>query len=200
MSGLWLCADLGHPGAGELLARVTTALRAGPATVWLRSGRDTPARDLLQVARALRDLTRARGAALFVGDRVDVALACAAEGVHLPERSFSPAALSRVALRRSRAVHDLAAVTAHAPSCDVVIASPYGAVPGKGAPLGAEGLRALAQAAGATPLIALGGVRGEEDARRCRLAGARGVAVRGALMDADDPETVCAGLWAALQG
>jgi thiamine-phosphate pyrophosphorylase len=175
-------------------------MRAGLATVWLRCANDTPAHAVMEVARTLRDVTRTRGAALFVGDRVDIALACGADGAHLPERSFAPAALAPLALRRSRAVHDLAGVTAHAPGCDVVLASPFGAVPGKGAALGVEGLRAMVLAAGPTPLIALGGVRGAEDVRRCRLAGAHGVAVRGALMDSDDPEAACRGLWVALQG
>lgn len=200
MSPLWLCADLTHPHAWELAARVEMALRAGPATVWLRSARESPAREVMRAARALRELTRAHGAALFVGDRVDVALACGADGAHLPERSFAPAALSSLALRRSRAVHDSAGATAHAPFCDTVIASPFGVVPGKGAALGVEGLRALVLAAGITPVIALGGVRDGADVRRCRLAGARGVAVRGALMDAVNPEAVCATLWDALQG
>jgi thiamine-phosphate pyrophosphorylase len=179
---------------------VTAALRAGPATVWLRSGRDTPAIDVMRAAKTLRAVTRARGAALFVGDRVDVALACGADGAHLPERSFAPTALAHLALRRSRAVHDLAGVTAHAPDCDAVLASPFGAVPGKGAALGVDGLRALVLAAGVTPVIALGGVRDGEDVRACQRAGARGVAVRGALMDTDDTEAACRRLWEALQG
>lgn len=176
------------------------ALRAGPATVWLRSAHDTPAGTVMQAAATLRALTRSRGAAFFVGDRVDVALASGADGAHLPERSFAPAALAPLALRRSRAVHDLAGVTAHARDCDAVLASPFGVVPGKGAALGVQGLRKLVAAAGVTSVIALGGVRDAEDVRRCRLAGAAGVAVRGALMDTDDPEPACRGLWAALQG
>ncbi len=179
---------------------MNAALRAGPANVWLRSAHDTPAHAVMQAARTLREVSRAHGAALFVGDRVDIALACGADGAHLPERSFSPAALATLALRRSRAVHDLAGATAHATGCDAVLASPFGAVPGKGAALGVEGLRAMVLAAGVTPVVALGGVRDEEDVRACQRAGARGVAVRGALMDTDDPETACRRLWEALQG
>lgn len=200
MSGLWLCADLSHPRAAELTARLEAALRAGPSTVWLRSAPGTSSRAVMRAAHALRALTLARGAALFVGDRVDVALACGADGVHLPERSFTPRALTSLALRRSRAVHDVAGVTTHAPFCDVVVASPFGAVPGKGAALGVEGVRALVVAAGVTPVVALGGVRAAEDVRACVRAGAKGVAVRGALMDADDPEAACAVLREALQG
>ncbi|MFO0629845.1 MAG: thiamine phosphate synthase [Polyangiales bacterium] len=200
MSALWLCADLDHPRAEELPARVTAALGAGPATVWLRSAHGTPACDLVHVAHQLRAITRASGAALYIGDRVDVALVCRADGVHLPERSFAPAQVAGLSLRRSRAVHDPSGVAAHAPDCDAVIASPFGPVPGKGAPLGVEGLRTLVRAAGGTPLIALGGVRDGADARACRLAGARGVAVRRALMDADDPAAACARLWEALEG
>lgn len=180
---------------------MTAALRAAPATVWLRSGRETPAREVMRSARSLREITHTAGVALYVGDRLDVALACGADGVHLPERSFAPTTLApRLPLRRSRAVHDLAGALTHAASCDVIVASPFGAVPGKGPALGVDGLRALVSAAGATPLLALGGVRDGEDVRRCRSAGARGVVVRGALMDADDPGAACAALWDALQG
>lgn len=195
---LWLCADLSHPNADELLDRVAAALLDGPATVWLRSARDPSARDLARTARALRALTLQVGAALFVGDRVDVALAVGADGAHLPERSFDPASIASIALHRSRSVHDTEGARAHGPSSHALVAAPFGAVPGKGAPLGAAGITAICRAAGGTPVIAMGGVDGPEAVRACLAAGAYGVGARAALMASRDPRAACGRLRDAL--
>jgi thiamine monophosphate synthase len=195
---LWLCADLSHPAAAALPARVARALEAGAATVWLRSAPDATARAMLDALRAMDPAVRSAGASVFVGDRADVALAWGAAGVHLPERGYDPSAIASWPLRRSRAVHDVAGARRFAGSVDALLASPFGAVPGKGAPLGEAGLREIVAAAGATPVIALGGVDAPETARRCLAAGAFGVAVRRALLDVDDPYPVCVALQRAL--
>lgn len=197
LPALWLCADLDHPRAESLGARVGRALEAGPAVVWLRAPHGAPAREVLALARALVSLSRGSGA-VFVGDRADIALAAGADGVHLPERAFDPAALRGWPLLRSRAVHDVRGAERFAMQTDALVASPFRAVPGKGEPLGAEGLGAIVRAAGTTPVIALGGVQTPDDVRACVDAGARGVAVRRALLDADDPLPVCAALQRAL--
>lgn len=198
MTPLWLCADLAHPGARDLSARVRRALEAGVATVWLRPGAESSAREVLEAARALLPLVRAAGGALFVGDRLDVALAAGADGVHLPERSFDPAEVRRWAIQRSRAVHDVAGAQAYASRVHALVASPFGDVPGKGRALGVEGLRAIVLAAGPTPVIALGGIQGPDEVRACVAAGARGVAVRRALLDVEDPLPTCEALQRAL--
>lgn len=194
---LWLCADLTHPRADTVVERVERALRGCDATVWLRSGASTPTRAIVEVARALRVLTRARGCALFVGDRLDVALAVEADGVHLPERSFHPSALRSIPLRRSRSVHTAEAAAGHR-DVEFLVVSPFGPVPEKGVPLGEQGLRRLCDAARETRVIALGGISTRDHLRACLSAGAWGVAVRRALLDGDSPDRACAELDAAL--
>lgn len=66
----------------DVMTVVEAALRAGCRAVQLRD-KGASARELLQFARALRTLARKHGALLFVNDRVDVALAAGADGVHL---------------------------------------------------------------------------------------------------------------------
>ena len=83
--------------------------------------------------------------------------------------------------------------------CDWVSVSPIGTTaskPGYGPALGVPGLAALLP--GAPPAYALGGVTDPAGARACRQAGAYGVAVLGAVMRADRPEQVVAGLLHAL--
>lgn len=193
---LWLCADLDHPAAGELVARVAAVVAATPACVWLRGG--ASARAMLSVARSLRDLTRADGCALVVGDRIDVATLAEADGVHLPGRGVAPDDARRVsAAWLSAAVHDEAEIAAARGRVDVMVLSPFGAVAGKGEALGVARFAALRADAGC-PVIALGGITGPAEARAARAAGADGVAVRRALMDAGDPAAACAALAEAL--
>ncbi len=191
---LWLCADLDHPAAGELVARVTAVLAVTPACVWLRGGAAS-ARTMLVAARALRAVTRGEGSALVVGDRLDVAALGEADGVHLPGRGVSPEDARRLARGwLSAAVHDAADVEAARGRVEVMVLSPFGAVPGKGPALGAEGFAALRGRAGDATVIALGGVTTPSDVAAALRAGADGVAVRRALLDSDDPATVCAAL------
>ena len=68
---------------------VRLALEGGVRAIQLRE-RDLPIRELLAVARELRKLTREFGAKLFINDRVDVAVAVEADGVHLGHESMPP--------------------------------------------------------------------------------------------------------------
>jgi thiamine-phosphate pyrophosphorylase len=66
----------------SVLEVARAAVAAGAPAIQLRDKR-AGARDLLALARALREATREAGALLFVNDRLDVALAADADGVHL---------------------------------------------------------------------------------------------------------------------
>jgi thiamine-phosphate pyrophosphorylase len=196
---LWLCADLAALPSAELLDRVRRALTAGPALVWLRSPPGHPARALLDTAIELRALTLDHGSLLLVGDRLDVALAADADGVHLTERSLAPADARRFARRAlivSCAVHDEAGIE-RASGADALLVSPFGDVPGKGPPLGAGGFARLRDLAPDTFTVALGGITDPATARVARAAGADAIAVRRAL-SAGDPASACAALLAAL--
>jgi branched-chain amino acid transport system permease protein len=106
-----------------------------------------------------------------------VALACAADGVHLPERAMAAEDVRALAHARghrfrvvSRAAHDAAGMASDA---DVLVLSPWGTVPGKNPPLGAWGFQALRSLAPDRWVIALGGIQTPEDAASARASGRR---------------------------
>lgn len=91
---LYLITDRNVPQT-PLPEAVRLALEGGVRTVQLRE-KDLPVRELLGLARELRVVTREFGAKLFINDRVDVAIAVHADGVHLGWQSMPPAAVRRV--------------------------------------------------------------------------------------------------------
>jgi thiamine-phosphate pyrophosphorylase len=177
--------------APEIVGRVEAAIAGAPpasVAVQLRQ-KQVPAGELLALARALRGVTARHGALLLVNDRVDVALACQADGVQLPARGLSTGA-ARELLGPARLIgascHDAAELgRAAAGGADYALLAPVFEVPGKGPALGLEGFAGLAGASG-LPVYALGGVT---DAHIPALleAGAHGVAVIRHVLGAADP-------------
>ena len=168
---------------------IEAALRGGVDAVQLRDRRAAGGA-LLATARALRALTYNHEAALLVNDRIDVALAADADGVHLPAASW-PIATARTLLGPrpwiGRSSHGAAeAAAAAVEGADYVVLGPIFATPSKepyGAPLGTD---ALAATRAAAPLVAIGGVTAEH-VPALRAAGAYGVAAIRAILDAPDP-------------
>ena len=109
---LYLVTDRQQTAGRPLVSVLARAVRAGVRAVQLRE-RDLPARELHALARAIqRELPDAR---LFINDRVDVALALRAQGVHLRESGL-PAEVVRGLLWPSQllglSVHSLIQITA----------------------------------------------------------------------------------------
>ncbi len=160
------------------LAALPAALRARFAVQLRDPGLD--GRALFDLGVRLRDATRALGAALVINDRLDLALALGADGVHLGRRSVAVAdarALLPAPAWVAVACHAVAdVVRAAREGADAAVLSPIFASPGKGAPLGLEAIREARAAIGdGIQLVALGGV----DAARagdCFAAGAGAVA------------------------
>ena len=185
-----------------LLARLERALaqaEPGRVAVQLRE-RSLPSGELLALARSLRALTRATHTLLLINDRVDIALAVAADGVHLPERGLVPA-VARALLGPEPIVgcsrHDRAGLAAAArEGADYATLSPVHAVPGKAPPLGLAGF-AQAIAGLSLPVYALGGV-GIGDVGALHGAGAQGVAVMREVLSAEEPGARVRALLAAL--
>lgn len=185
---------------------VAAALRGGVTAVALRE-KDLDARSLLQLARALRPLTRRHGALLIVNDRADVARAAGADGVHLGQRSL-PVDAARRALGRGLvgvSTHTLAeARAAERAGADYVFYGPIHDTPskrGRLAPRGPRGLRRVAAALG-IPVVAIGGIDPDRAAALGR-AGAAGVAAIRGLVAARRPATAARAYrasWAAAAG
>ncbi|MGD8394653.1 MAG: thiamine phosphate synthase [Candidatus Eiseniibacteriota bacterium] len=186
-----LCAivDLGVV-APERAPELARAAAAGGAGVLQLRGKTVPAGVLLDTAELLQG---AIGVPLIVNDRVDVAALAAADGVHLGDDDLPLEAASRLLPGRwlGRTVRDpraaRAAVAAGAGYLGV--GSVYQSATKRGVPhIGLEGLAAVAAAVD-RPVVAIGGIDAD-GAAACVEAGARGVAVIGALFAGDPPAGV----------
>jgi thiamine-phosphate pyrophosphorylase len=190
---------------GDVVAAALAGVPAGAALVQLRE-KDLGGGELLALARHLRQVAAARGCALLVNDRLDVALAVGAAGVHLPEQGLPVAAARQLTgpdFVVGASVHDpAAAIAAAAAGASFVVLGPIHTTPSKasfGAPLGAAALAAAAtRAAASCPVFAIGGIDSPARARAARVAGAHGVAVIRAVMSAADPTTAAAALYEAV--
>ncbi len=186
--GALASAEAAAPASSALSGPIGAAIAAvppGAIAVQLRAGA-IAAGPLSQLAHRLRQVVGARGCPLFINDRVDVALAVGADGVHLPERGLD------VATARALGGPDLLiGVSTHSPAdaaraardgADLIVLSPIWATPSKPGvpPLGLDALTAAAAQIGDAKLFALGGIDSPARARRARAAGAYGIAgIRG---------------------
>jgi len=178
-------------GGPDLVARCQRALAGalpGRVALQLRERTlDEPA--LHALGHALRAITHTHGVLLLVNDRIDLARAIKADGVHLPERNCSPRkARSQLGTEALVGVsrHDARGLAESADEgADYATLSPVHAVEGKAPALGIAGFAALCRAA-QLPVYALGGVR-VEDVPALREAGARGIAVIREVLAAADP-------------
>lgn len=176
----------------SVVAVVEAALRAGAPAIQLRNKGDS-ARALLEVGRTLRRLTREAGALLLVNDRIDVALALEADGVHLGPDDVPVAAARRFVpddflIGRSADDPEVAAQAvrdgADYIGCGTVYAT--STKPDAGSVIGVDGLRRVARAV-PVPVVGIGGITAER-APHVLATGACGVAVVGAIMAAADVE------------
>src|SRR5262245_56265562 len=185
---LVLVTDRHATGGRELADVVAAALDAGLPAVQLRE-KDLSGGTLLALAERLRALTSRTGALLLVNAPVDVAIAAAADGVHLGARSMPVDVV-----RRLLPAGALVGVSTHAPdevaasSVDFVHFGPVYFTPSKsgyGPPHGEQRVREAAAVA-RIPLLAIGGITADR-VRAVRAAGASGAAVIRAILAAEDP-------------
>jgi thiamine-phosphate pyrophosphorylase len=197
---LYLITDRNATGGRPLVDVVTAALggiAAGglaPADVAVQlREKDLTGRALTELARALRQVTTAAGVGLYINDRIDVALAVGADGVHLGGGSLDVATAAAIApgLAIAVSVHAPAEVGALRAAAGDRIAfallGPIHDTPSKrryGPPLGAAAVTEAARAG--TPIVAVGGID-PGHVRALRAAGAHGVACIRAVMAAPDP-------------
>ncbi len=169
---------------------VRLALEGGVRAIQLRE-KDLPIRELLSLAREIRAITKEFNAKLFINDRVDVAVAVDADGVHLGHESMPPEAVRKIVGRKMLvgvSTHTLAeARAAENGGADFITFGPVFDTPSKrqyGAPAGIEALRTVKQKAG-VPVFGLGGIK-PENLREVMNAGADGIAMISAVFGAVD--------------
>jgi thiamine-phosphate pyrophosphorylase len=179
--------------SGMPLAEAARAAAGGGATLIQLREKEVGGAEFLRLADELRAALEGTGCALTVNDRVDVALACGAAGAHLGQEDLP--------LPRARAIaggrlgfgvsagRPEWAERAAAEGADYIGVGPVyptGSKVTSRPSLGPEGLRRVLARAGGVPAVGIGGVTAENLAPVI-AAGARGVAVIGAVMGAPDP-------------
>jgi len=155
-------------------------IRAGVNLIQVRE-KDLETRALLDLAQRLVTASQGRASRIVINDRLDIALASGAAGVHLGHQSLPPAEIRRIVppeFQVGVSCHSAAEVrAAREDGADYALLGPIFETPSKiayGPPLGLEPLRRAASEV-SIPVLALGGITVER-VRRCRDAGAAGIA------------------------
>jgi thiamine-phosphate pyrophosphorylase len=174
------------------LARMLLA--SGARVIQLRIKPEVPigAGELVRMGRALRVLCDEAGAALVVNDRIDVALAVGADGVHLGQSDLSLASARKVAgskLWVGVSTHNVAQVEAAvAAGADYLGFGPVFETRTKKNPdpvQGVAGLQEAVAAARGTPVVAIGGITAAQ-VQAVYAAGATSICAISAVNDAQD--------------
>lgn len=189
---LYLVTDQASLRGRPLTEVVLAAVQGGVSCVQLRE-KTLATRDFVALALVVKDLLAPFGVPLVINDRIDVALACGAQGVHLGQ-SDMPVALARQLLPPGvfigLSVENLADVARAADQpADYLGISPVYATPTKSdtaTPWGLAGVRQVRAFTG-LPLVAIGGIH-PGNAAEVLHAGADGLAVVSAICSAPDPQ------------
>lgn len=182
------------------LARM--ALQGGADVIQLRD-KKMPSRQLYQVASGIRALTLDAGALFIVNDRVDIALASMADGVHLGQQDLAVAEARRIAppgfIIGCSVGTPQEAVLAETAGADYIALSPIFPTTSKDDAGNGHGLATLRsiRSVSSLPLVAIGGIN-KGNVAPVIAAGADGVAVISAVLGTEDVASAAADLREAI--
>jgi len=164
-----------------LLQLIEAAVIAGVSLIQIRE-KNMPLRVLADLCARAVTITRRTETRLLINDRVDVALAYGADGVHLSSKSLSAGVARQISGSEfivGVSTHSFSEVTeARNGGADFVVFGPVFETPSKlhlGEPQGIEKLREISSSVGELPVLAIGGVN-LDNVDDCFAAGALGVA------------------------
>ncbi len=188
---LYLVTDRMTAAGRNVRDVVAAALKGGVTMIQIRE-KDASARDVISLARAVRELAAPYGVPVVINDRVDIAVAAGADGVHLGWSDI-PCDVARAILGPDKivglTVENMGQVfIANELPADYIGVSPVYATPTKtdtGCPFGLNGLAAAVEIS-TLPVVAIGGVN-IETAPGIIRCGVDGLAVVSAIMGAQDP-------------
>lgn len=189
--------------SGVSHAEQVQLLSTGGATLIQLREKQMSGREFYEQAGAAVEVAVQRGVKLIINDRVDVALAVKAHGVHLGQDDMPPGAARKLlgdAAIIGYSTHNIEqATTALTLPIDYLAIGPIFRTSTKSdtsPTLGLEGLRAVRNAIGAIPLVAIGGISAA-NAREVVEAGADSVALISALLS--DPRQISEAIRALLR-
>lgn len=189
--GLYLVTDRSLSAPRTIEETVRAALPGGVTVVQLRE-KDCTTREFLLLARRLLAILRPIGVPLIINDRLDVAIAAGADGVHLGQSDLpyrearsmlGPEAIIGLSVETREQARE-----AEEWDIDYLAASPVFSTPTKtdtASPWGLAGLSSLLKLT-RHPLVAIGGIN-RANAESVLQAGADGIAVVSAICAAPDP-------------
>jgi len=201
---LYLVTDRGLCAGRSLERIVLEAVEGGVTMVQLRE-KDLCTREFVREAISLRKALASKGVPLIINDRVDVALACGADGVHIGQSDMSYP-IARKLLGKERIIglsveNQLQVIEANYLDVDYIGVSPVFGTSTKtdtAEPFGLDGLR---EAVGASihPAVAIGGINTSNiaDVMACGVAG---VALVSAIIASEDPKTASRNLIGLIHG
>jgi thiamine-phosphate pyrophosphorylase len=190
---LYLVTDRGLARGRATLDIVKAAVRGGATCVQLRE-KDCSTLEFIQQALRIKEFLSTHGVPLIINDRLDVAQAVGADGVHLGQTDM-PLDMAKAIVGDAMIIGISAesledAIAAEKGGADYLGVSPIYATPTKtdtAPPLGLEGLQQIRNAV-KIPLVGIGGLNKDNCAEVIRH-GADGVAVVSAIVAAENPET-----------
>lgn len=189
---VYLVTDTNLAGDRSLMEICSTAIRGGVSVIQLRE-KNLDSRSFFEKGLMLRNYLRQFNIPLIINDRIDIAMAIDADGVHLGQSDMPVKAARRIlgdekiigwSLNHPDHVHSEEAMLA-----DYLAVSPVFFTSTKSditVPWGLEGIR-FARSLTDKPLVAIGGIS-EYNISDVILAGADSAAVVSAILKADDPQ------------
>lgn len=180
---------LGNKKLGDVIRDI---IKTGVDAVQVRE-KDLSSRELLELAINLRKITE-RKALLIINDRIDIALAVDADGVHLSVNSMPISYVRKLITKRDFFVgvscHSIKDIqNAEKNKADYVFLGPIYYTPSKskyGKPLGIDVLKEVRENT-KIKIIAIGGIN-ESNVKECINAGADGIAVISSIFASDNPK------------
>lgn len=188
---LYLVTDRSYLAGRDFLTVLDAALRGGVTMIQLRE-KEASSREFFDLAIQVRELAHSHGVPLWINDRLDIALAVEADGLHIGQSDL-PAAVARRLMPPAMKLGVSAqtveqAIQAERDGADclgVGAMFPTG-TKSDAKPVSADELRRIKQTV-RIPIVAIGGINASNLALPMRY-GADGVAVVSAIMFAPDPE------------
>jgi len=189
---LYLVTDRTVVGNRSLIVAVEEALKGGVTVVQYRE-KHASTRVMLEEALALSRLCRSYNVPFLVNDRIDIALAVDADGVHLGQDDMPPAIARRI-LGSEKIIgltvhNEEELVEAESQKVDYLSFAPVFATstkPDHKTPLGIEGVAQLASKV-SLPCVAIGGIK-EHHVEMLAQTGIDGICVVSAILGSENPE------------
>jgi len=178
-----------------IISDVISAINAGVKIIQYRE-KELSTREMYQEAKAIREITKDKGTILIINDRIDIALAVNADGVHIGQDDM-PFEIAKEILGADKimglTVHNVEeAILAEKLGADYLGVSPIFSTTTKkdaGKPAGLELIKKIRENV-KTPLVAIGGIN-YDNVDEVLKAGSRNVAVISAIITKDDVENEC---------